>query len=221
MRRILKWFTLAFLGGALLVGAYAAIGWYDWYDAARDAPSLKVRVTELSEQGVGVESLSPAQRALLLLVEDPAFDTHNGMDLSTPGAGLTSLTQSLAKRLAFKSFQPGIGKIRQTAYALSLERHLTKNEILTLALESAQMGQGPDGWVVGFHQGASTFFDKSMSDLTEREFATLVAVLIAPSKLSIWRNDDALQTRILRIENLAAGECEPENSRDVWLDGCA
>lgn len=218
MKSLLKG-SLIGLGVALVaLSIYAYSG---WRDAASSAPELRERARALTQQGQGATSLSVRQRGILIMVEDPAFETHNGTDFSTPGAGLTTITQSLSKRLAFATFRPGIGKIRQTSYAISLEKHLTKDEIMTLALATAQMGPSETGWVVGFHKAADVHFDKPVSDLTEREFITLVATLIAPSRLAISRNDLSLQDRVTRIEKLVAGACQPENQRDVWLNGCA
>lgn len=74
-------------------------------------------------------------------MEDPGFAEHDGVDFSTPGAGLTTITQSAAKRLAFETFRPGIGKIRQTGYAMGLESRLSKDQILALWLDTLEMGR--------------------------------------------------------------------------------
>jgi len=51
----------------------------------------------------------PRQRLnMLLKVEDPNFYNHKGLDFSTPGAGMTSITQSLVKRFLFQEFSEGI-----------------------------------------------------------------------------------------------------------------
>jgi membrane carboxypeptidase/penicillin-binding protein len=36
---------------------------------------------------------------MTLTVEDPSFYQHNGIDLSTPGAGITTITQGMVKYL--------------------------------------------------------------------------------------------------------------------------
>jgi len=61
-----------------------------------------------------LNELSPRQIEILLTVEDPQFYHHKGVDLRTPGAGLTTITQSLVKKLYFREFKPGIRKIKQT-----------------------------------------------------------------------------------------------------------
>lgn len=44
-----------------------------------------------------ISDLSAWQLDALLKIEDPAFYRHKGVDLKTPGAGLTTITQSLVK----------------------------------------------------------------------------------------------------------------------------
>ena len=61
--------------------------------------------------------LSKAQKEILIKVQDPGFYSHGGIDLSTPGAGLTTITQAIVKKLYFENFKAGIAKIRQSLIA--------------------------------------------------------------------------------------------------------
>ncbi|MHA1549133.1 MAG: hypothetical protein ACTSYE_09385 [Alphaproteobacteria bacterium] len=54
--------------------------------------------------------LTDNQRAILLAVEDPAFDHHNGLDFSQPGQGMTTITQAITKFLYFDPFKPGLAR---------------------------------------------------------------------------------------------------------------
>ena len=131
-----KWVKRTLIAAPLVViiglGGYGAKG---WFDARADAPALRERAKQLEASGVGAAARGPEKRKLLLLVEDPTFDKNNGVDLSSPGAGKTTITQSLAKRIAFDHFEPGLKKIRQTGYAIGLSGVLKKDEILTLFLK--------------------------------------------------------------------------------------
>jgi membrane peptidoglycan carboxypeptidase len=155
-----------------------------------------------------------------LRVQDPAFRDHSGVDFSTAGAGATTISQSVSKRLAFKHFEPGIGKIRQTGYALGLEQSLTKDQILALWLDTVEMGRGPDGWMTGFFEASTMVFGVPPSEVTDTEFLRLVAVLIAPASFDLWQGDEKLVARTERIERMLAGECTPLGHGDVWLEGC-
>ncbi|KAB2681032.1 glycosyl transferase [Brucella pseudintermedia] len=156
----------------------------------------------------------------MLKVEDPNFANHTGVDFSTPGAGATTITQSAAKRLAFEEFHPGIGKIRQTGYAIGLERRLSKEQTLALWLDTLEMGEGPEGWMRGFHKASSAIYGRPPAELSNTEFIRLVAVLISPGAYKLRENDTALNERVGRIERLVAGTCAPEGLGDVWLEGC-
>ncbi|CAO3379617.1 transglycosylase domain-containing protein [Azospirillum argentinense] len=217
MMQMLKYLGI---GIALLLIGVLGYGGKGYWDARSDAEDLRARADKAIAQGRGGDSLGAAHRAILLAVEDPNFSTHPGVDFSTPGAGLTTVTQSAAKRLAFEEFHPGIGKIRQTGYALGLESRLSKEQILALWLETLEMGKGPNGWMVGFHSASSALYGRPPAELTEAEFIRLVAVLIAPASYDLVRSDAKLDERVARIQRLAAGACAPAGFSDVWLEGC-
>jgi monofunctional glycosyltransferase len=214
-----------FLGGLLLAGVLAlcaaAYAWGGWRDGIRDTPELKQRAAALKAAGQGPETLGAAQLALLIKVEDPTFYNHNGVEHHALGAGRTTLTQSLAKRLAFKSFRKGIGKIRQTAYARALERGLTKDEILTLFLATAQMGRTAEGWTEGFHAASVAVYGKAPGAISDAEFLRLIAVGIAPGELKLMQDSPKLTERMARIQRLDQGTCQPLSTQNVWLEGCA
>ena len=82
------------------------------------------KTPEVRSQYLGKETLDvtlqnvPSNRVeMMLKIQDPNFYIHKGIDFSTPGAGLTTLTQALAKFLYFENFKPGFLKIEQTLIA--------------------------------------------------------------------------------------------------------
>lgn len=218
MRRGLAILGLAIALVAATLGLYAAKG---YFDALRDAKALAARADRLIARGHGAEGLGPGRIEQLLRVEDPNFRAHHGVDISTAGAGMTTVTQSLSKRLAFADFQPGIGKVRQSAYAMGLEARLSKAQILALHLDTVQLGRGPRGWMKGVFAGSRDVYRRAPAELTDREFLSLVAVMIAPARFDLRKPDAALTDRVDRIERLLAGRCRPRNAADVWLEGCA
>ncbi len=87
--------------------------------SARNATAALVAEAQ-EKYGVelSVADLTTEREAILLSVEDPTFWYHKGVDLVTPGAGMTTISQSLVKLLYFPDgFRPGISKIRQTLIA--------------------------------------------------------------------------------------------------------
>lgn len=217
---MIRIFKYAGILSGLLIISLVGYGAKGYWDALSDAEGLRARADAVIAQGRGGDSLGTAYQAILLAVEDPNFSTHSGVDFSTPGAGLTTITQSAAKRLAFEEFRPGIGKIRQTGYALGLESRLSKEQILALWLETLEMGDGPNGWMVGFHAASSAIYGRPPAELTEAEFIRLAAVLIAPASYDLVRSDARLDERAARIQRLVAGACAPSGFSDVWLEGC-
>lgn len=206
---------------ALLLVGILLYGAKGYYDAISAAPTLAARADRLIAANRGMQALGADRATLLLAVQDPGFERHRGVDMRTPGAGMTSVTQSLSKRLAFDHFRPGIRKIRQTGYALGLERRLSKPQILALFLDTAEMGRGPNGWMKGFFSASREIYGRSPAELDRRQFLSLVAVMIAPGRFDLRRPDAALSERIARIERLLAGQCRPSGVRDVWLKDCA
>lgn len=167
-------------------------------------------------------TLSPERRAQLLAVEDPTFLTNDGLDFFTPGQGWTTLTQSLAKQLYFPNFTPGIAKIELMAFArFALTPLASKDEILTVFLAGAYFGDYQGRAVNGFDHAARIWFDANLEALTEEQFLSLVAMLVAPNRLDPMRNADALRERVRRIKALLSGRCAPSGWTDVMLDGCA
>lgn len=204
--------------GAAAAGAYGLTG---WADARADAPVLARRADSLIDSGKGPDGLGPERAAWLLAVQDPGFTDHGGVDMTTDGAGATTMTQSLSKRLAFDHFTPGLGKIRQTGYAMGLETRLTKDQIFALFLDTAQMGHGPGGWMTGFFNASQALYGQPPDQIDRGAFLGLVAVMIAPGRLSNLHPNEDMNERIDRIDRLVSGACIPDGPRDVWLAGCA
>lgn len=214
------WVRTLVLGVALLVFAGLAYAGKGALDAYRDAPRLRAQAEALIAGGRGPQALGAQRLAQLLRVQDPGFLDHAGIDLTTPGAGATTVTQSLSKRLAFDQFQPGLRKIRQTGYALGLERSLTKPQILALWLDTTQMGHGPQGWMTGVFTASQQIYGKPPAALDQGDYLQLIAVLIAPSRYDLRQPDAGLIQRSQRIARLLQGQCAPRDHGDVWFQDC-
>lgn len=209
---------LAVIGVIILaLAAYTGKG---WYDAKADAPILRERAKSLAAQGLGANALGSEKRAMLLKLEDPSFDHNNGTDFSSFGAGKTTITQSLSKRLAFEKFRPGIRKLRQTGYAIGLSQSLSKDDVLTLFLAESSF-RGADGrWTKSFDAASRRFFGKPLADLGRDNFTLLIASGIAPKEMAPDAPNAKLLERARRIERLVDGQCKPSTHDDVWLEGC-
>lgn len=218
MRKVV--YTCMLTLGLVAIGLLA-YGLDGYFDARSDAAVLAPRAVRLMTAQRGPADLGRGRVEQLLLVEDPGFLRHRGVDLSTPGSGLTTLTQSVGKRLGFEAFRPGVRKVRLIGYAMGLESRLTKPQILALYLDTVWMGLGPHGPMVGFFNASQQVYGRPPAALSEHEFLSLVAVPIAPRRFSLVKRNPEFDERIARIEKLVRKQCEPDGLRDVWLKGCA
>ena len=205
---------------AALVLVY--LGYLCWRIAdERTAVSAKVDAI-LAQADPDELALPPNRVAVVLRVEDPTFWTNKGIDLSTPGAGMTTLSQGLGKKIFFDDFEPGFRKgelMALTRFALYPE--VDKDRTLKAVIANAYFGTHRGRPVTGFADGARTWFGKPLPKLSDREFLELEAMLVAPDNLKPGQGDAARMERVRRIERLLAGQCEPTGLRDVMLDGCA
>jgi len=157
--------------------------------------------------------LTPRQLEILLKVEDPAFFDHGGVDLRTPGAGLTTITQALVKKLFFKRFRPGPAKLKQTLIAyFALDPLVSKEDQLTLFLNRVGLGHG----VEGFAQAALHYYGRPFARLSEDEYISLVAMIIAPGNFNLADYPQRNALRVSRIKKLVAGEYRPKGLCDLY-----
>jgi membrane peptidoglycan carboxypeptidase len=167
-------------------------------------------------------SVPAARIDMLLAVEDPGFYGHRGIDFSTPGQGMTTLTQSLAKFLYFDRFSPGFAKLELMLVArFALDPAATKQEQLEIFLNHARFGRFRGRQVRGFADAARTFYGREFASLDDRQFLSLVAMLIGPNQLDPVRHSEANADRTARIVALLGGRCRPSGLRDVYYDQCS
>ena len=176
-----------------------------------------------SETPVGA-GLSESRLRALLEVEDPGFYDHPGVDVMTAGSGWTTITQGLVKIHGYDDFEPGLlhwRKIEQSLAALLVNGRVAKDDQLQLFLDTAYLGTWEGRDVIGFADGARTYYGKSLPELSDGEFVGLVAMLAAPNAFHPLAHPEAHAERVRRIERLLAGACEPAGWRDVMYESCA
>jgi penicillin-binding protein 1A len=167
---------------------------------------------------VKYEDLSPNLVNALISTEDVRFESHSGIDLiammrvfvksillGQDSGGGSTLSQQTAKNL-FKtrtdatqgvlSSVPGLRmliiKTKEWIVATQLEKAYTKNEILTLYLNTSEFGSN----AYGIKTASSTFFDKSPSELNVQESAVLVGLFKAPTYYSpVFNPENSLRRR--------------------------
>jgi membrane peptidoglycan carboxypeptidase len=153
-------------------------------------------------------------------VEDPHFYTHHGVDLTTPGAGITTITQALVKLIYFHPFKPGVAKLRQSLIALVLDGKVDKQTQLRIFVNSVYLGNCRGKQIYGFSDAAQAYFGKRFSRLTRDEYLSLVAMIVGPNGLNVLNEPARNADRVRRIKHLLAGDCRPRKNGDVLYQDC-
>lgn len=96
MRRVATFVCLLLLVGSTVSAAHY---WNEVRKARAETASLVKNAFEKFGRRVSLRDMSAARLNVLLKIEDPTFKTHRGVDLATPGAGMTTITQGLVKLL--------------------------------------------------------------------------------------------------------------------------
>lgn len=183
-------------------------------------PQLFADYVASHKMALQLQALPPRYVEILLAVEDPNFMNHHGIDLSTPGAGYTTITQGLAKQLYFVRFRSGIAKVKQSLYALVLDRRVSKEDQLNLFINTVYMGTLAGRPVNGFSDAAHVYFGKDFDALTEDQYLALVAMIVRPDGYNVARFPARNAERVRRIKKLLQGECRPSGLADVYFEGC-
>ncbi len=154
---------------------------------------------------------------LLLKVEDPGFYSHNGIDFSTPGAGLTTITQAIVKKLYFNDFKSGFMKLKQSLIArFVVNRMISKDDQITLFLNSMFFGMIDNSPQVGLQNAARGYFQKDARNLSKDEFISIVAAIVSPNTFNPRAHPEWNKLRSDRIRKLDSGEYSPKGLMDQY-----
>jgi membrane peptidoglycan carboxypeptidase len=201
---------LAAMALAVMVAGYYA---YQIHEARNFTREVLIPRFQATSYPLQLKDLSPWQQEALLKVEDPGFHHHGGVDFSTPGQGITTLTQGLVKLLYFDKFQPGLAKLRQTLIAaLVLDPLVSKQDQLLLFINLVPMG----GQTRGLAEAAQAYYHKPFAELSQDEYLALVGTIIAPATFNPQRYPQRNQERVARIKKLLGGEYKPKGLMDLY-----
>lgn len=185
--------------------------------ARHDTPAIIQKAFTATPMKLHVKDLSAWQLNALLSVEDPNFYRHNGIDLKTPGAGITTITQGLVKFLYFEKFKPGIAKIKQSLIArFALDALISKNDQLYLFINAIYLGTVEGKPVYGFADAAQAYYHKPFIGLSEDEYLSIIAMIIAAQNFNIISCPQANAERVGRIKKVISGEYAPKGLMDVY-----
>jgi len=160
---------------------------------------------------VDFEDLAPHLVDALVATEDVRYYRHSGIDvrsltrvaiysvlLGRDEGGGSTLSQQLAKNLfprdttviktkIRRTFRLTINKFKEWNTGVRLERAYTKNEILTMYLNTVPFGGES---IVGIKSASRTFFNTTPDSLSIEQAAVLVGMLKAPTAYNPRINPD-------------------------------
>ncbi len=165
---------------------------------------------------VKYRDLSPYLIQALVATEDKRFYDHYGVDgegllravafLGSQG-GASTITMQTAKNLFTDNWSTKnkllrvIQKIKESIIAIKLERNFTKQEILTLYLNTVPFSEN----LFGVSNASRSFFQKEPDRLNVEEAALLIGMINAPTKYNPNRNPKlALERRNLVLNRMAS-----------------
>lgn len=184
----------------------------DFADAQWKRPDTPPVPFEITSQ-----ELSPRQLEILIRVQDPRFFHHKGLDFSTPGAGLTTITQAIVKQLYFNPFKPGIAKVKQSLIArFIVHNFVSKQDQLTLFLNTLFFGRVDGKPVTGLASAAQAYYQCSVNDLTEDQYISLIAMIVMPGTFHLLEHPEWNAARVSRIKSVLAGEYQPRGFMDQF-----
>jgi membrane carboxypeptidase/penicillin-binding protein len=217
---MLRKFSIGIVSALLLVASGTAF--YYWNEVRRaraDTSTLLQQAVQTYGRQVTLKDVPPHWLDILIKVEDPTFWKHRGVDLATPGAGMTTITQGLVKLLYFPNgFHAGIAKIRQTLIAeYAFDRLVPKDQQLELYLNMTYFGSVAGKPIHGLAAAADAYCHKPFRELTDDEFIALIGMTISPETLKPGTPESA--TRVARIKKFIAGDVSPASVLDVEYVG--
>lgn len=168
----------------------------------------------------------------LIATEDVRFYEHQGVDKISmlrvffktfllrhrSSGGGSTISQQLAKNLYPREEQQvtfiPVVKLKEMFTARRLENLYTKDEILTLYLNTVSFGEN----TYGIESAAQKYFSTSASDLTLPQAATLIGMLKGPSRYNpLLHPERALQRRNTVIGQMVKYDFLTEEEGENWM----
>ena len=228
MKRLLRW-TLAAAAVGFAAAAYLYLSLPDVRPLRKENPrttafmALRAREADKAgkkprrvQQWVAYERISPSLKRAVIVAEDAAFFSHEGVDLDELEKsfedswrqgkrmrGGSTITQQLAKNLYLSPSRNPVRKVEELLIARRLEAELSKRRILELYLNVIEWGDG----IWGAEAAARAYFQKPASALDADESALLAASIINPRRYSparpskfLLRRQDLIRQRMGNVE---------------------
>ncbi|AXF56444.1 transglycosylase domain-containing protein [Salicibibacter kimchii] len=151
-----------------------------------------------------LDDISPHVVDAFIAVEDRKFFDHHGFDYTRIGGailtniqsmsmsqGASTITQQYARNLFLNHDKTWDRKIREALYALRLEWHVPKDDILEGYVNTINFGHG----AYGIEQAAQMYFNTAASELNAAQSALLAGLPRGPSYYSPYVYPDRAEDR--------------------------
>lgn len=213
-RRFLRWGGM----GALCAAALILLGYLVLKSQPLPAPEQPLTTRIYSDDGtlidelhsgekrdyVPLEDIPPALINATIAVEDREFYNHIGIspravlraawaDLKALAIveGGSTITQQLARNLYLHHDRTWLRKLQEMKYALQLEMHFAKEDILEMYLNEIYFGHQ----AYGVGQAAAMYFGKKPKDLTAAECVLLAGIPKGAGTYSPYLHPDNAKAR--------------------------
>lgn len=206
--------TRVLLAGLLVVAA--ALLWAGWVVTSSYllAPRLVAEVDRTGVLSFSPSELPRSHLCALMVVQDRMFFRHQGIGFNDGPLGHTTITQAVGKWLFFKAFNPGplhYRKIRLMLAAWGFDRRISKDTQLRLFLNRAFFGSMDGREILGFPAAAYAFYGKTLTQLSDIEFLSLLVMLEGPNRYHVVHQPRQNAERIAAIQMRVQQACR---------DGC-
>ena len=178
---------------------------------------------------VGMNEISPFLVQALVATEDKRFYSHHGTDFrsllrvavktvllqkSSSGGGSTitlQLAKNLFPRSTYKFLYYPINKTREAIVAYRIEEYYSKDEILTLYLNTVSFGED----VYGVESAAHRFFNSTAAELKPEQAAVLVGMLKATTSYNpVLHPEASLSRRNVVLAQMVKAEVLDQDEAD-------
>ena len=190
----------------LVCGTVCFIIGYSTYSKALDEKPLISRMEEIenSDNFVSFNDLPKNYLNAVVAVEDHRFYEHGPIDIIAIGRAIwvnvnnwelreggSTITQQLAKNVVLSQEETASRKLGEIIAAFDIEKHYSKDEILTLYVNTCYFGEG----YYGIYDASMGYYNKEPKDLNLDEATMLAGVPNAPSVYAPTVNPDLAKKR--------------------------
>lgn len=158
-----------------------------------------------NRSNVSYDEISPHLTKALVATEDVRYEEHSGIDLRSliravskmgKDGGASTITQQLAKNLfhgvrTYGTVERLKQKLKEWVIAVRLEKSYTKEEIMTMYLNTVPFSNNAHG----IKSASKVYFNKQPSELDVQEAAVLVGMLKASTRYNPIRNPELSKRR--------------------------